>query len=237
MSSENSNQFKDFSSFDLDGIHTSSLFSASKDSQKSTTFSLISNFDKIFFSNSKNSQNVDDTINSLGLLDNKNNIYDNLNFSTKKTDDRNFKEPNTKKIIDYSSKKFISDRKYIPFLEKFQEREDYFNIKSIPMYYSEHKKFNVGIKYKNDNNKINFPLYRDQDIGINEEYQKYLIENSKDYDVKSQSEDIDLGISQAYSNLDNGKNLINEYGLDNFVNAYKNYLLKDNSINSERFSE
>ena len=94
------------------------------------------------------------------------------------------------------------------------------------MYYSEHKKFNVGIKYSNDNNQRIFPLYRDQDIGINEEYQKYLNENSKDYDVKSQSEDIDLGILKSYSNLENGKNLINVYGLDNFVNFTRVIFIK-----------
>ena len=112
MSSDESNQFKDFSSFYLDGIHTSSLFSDSKESQKSSTFSLISNFDKIFFSDSKNSQNIDDKINNPGVLDNNNNINDNLNFSPEKIEDQNFKEKNIKKIIDDSSKKFISDRKY-----------------------------------------------------------------------------------------------------------------------------
>ena len=112
MSSDESNQFKDFSSFYLDGIHTSSLFSDSKESQKSSTFSLISIFDKIFFSDSKNSQNIDDKINNPGVLDNNNNINDNLNFSPEKIEDQNFKEQNIKKIIDDSSKKFISDRKY-----------------------------------------------------------------------------------------------------------------------------
>ena len=87
------------------------------------------------------------------------------------------------------------------FQKKLKKEKNYFNIKSIPIYYSEHKKFNIGIIYKNDNNKINFPLYRDQNIGSNEEYQKYFIENSKDYDVQSENEDIDLGILKAYSNF------------------------------------
>ena len=111
-------QFKDFSSFILNGFHTSSLFSESKDSQKSSTFSLISNFNKIFFSDSKNSQNVDNTINNPEVLNNKNNnnnINDNLNFSSQKIEEQNFKDKSIKKIIDDSSKKFITDRKYIKY--------------------------------------------------------------------------------------------------------------------------
>ena len=65
------------------------------------------------------------------------------------------------------------------------------------------KEFSSHISFNNERLKAkkNFMIYRDNDIGIAQESQKFLITNFNDDDIESDSEEIEKGVQLCFTQL------------------------------------
>ena len=78
----------------------------------------------------------------------------------------------------------------------------------------------LEINLKNKNKEKDFPLYRDQDIGIYEYWQVQLIESKIDEDNDSDEEQINLAKKVCNLDLMEGINYIQKNGIDEILNRH-----------------
>ena len=74
---------------------------------------------------------------------------------------------------------------------------------------------------KNKNKEKNFPLYKDQDIGIYEYWQVPLIESKIDEDNDSDDEQIKLATNVCHLDLKEGIHYVQNNGIDDIINKHR----------------
>ena len=84
--------------------------------------------------------------------------------------------------------------------------------------YSNTKAMMLELILKNKNKEKNFPLYKDQDIGIYEYWQVPLIESKIDEDNDSDNEQIDLAKKVCELDLLEGVKYIQKNGIESLFN-------------------
>ena len=103
-----------------------------------------------------------------------------------------------------TSRLFSTNKKYD--CDEFTEenKENYYPlINKKKKIHSVKKEFSSHISFNNERLKAkkNFMIYRDNDIGIAEEWQKFLITNFNDDDIESDSEEIEKGVQLCFTQL------------------------------------
>ena len=108
-------------------------------------------------------------------------------------------------------------KKSLPEYKSCTKFEDYYKKKGV---YSSTKDMILEINLKNKNKEKDFPLYRDQDIGIYEYWQVQLIESKIDEDNDSDEEQINLAKKVCNLDLMEGINYIQKNGIDEILNRH-----------------
>ena len=109
---------------------------------------------------------------------------------------------------------------YKPFENSLDKKNEYFLLKKKKGVYSSCKSLILEINLKNKNNEKDFPLYRDQDIGIYEYWQVPLIESKIDEDNDSDEEQINLAKKVCNLDLSEGIQYIQKNGMDEIINRH-----------------
>ena len=109
---------------------------------------------------------------------------------------------------------------YKPFENSLEKKNEYFLLKKKKGVYSNCKNLILEINLKNKNKEKDFPLYRDQDIGIYEYWQVPLIESKIDEDNDSDEEQINLAKKVCNLDLSEGIKYIQQYGIDEIINRH-----------------
>jgi hypothetical protein len=109
---------------------------------------------------------------------------------------------------------------YKSFENSLDKRNEYFLLKQKKGVYSSTKDMILEINLKNKNKEKDFPLYRDQDIGIYEYWQVQLIESKIDEDNDSDEEQINLAKKVCNLDLMEGINYIQKNGIDEILNRH-----------------
>ena len=110
------------------------------------------------------------------------------------------------------------DEYYKPFEDSLNKKNDYFFLKKKKSIYSNSKVMKLEINLKNKNNEKNFPLYKDQDIGVYEYWQVPLIESRIDEDIESDEEQIKLAKKVCELDLLEGIKYIQNNGIESLAN-------------------
>ena len=109
---------------------------------------------------------------------------------------------------------------YKPFENSLDKKNEYFLLKKKKGVYSSCKSLILEINLKNKNKEKDFPLYRDQDIGIYEYWQVPLIESKIDEDNDSDEEQINLAKKVCNLDLSEGIQYIQKNGMDEIINRH-----------------
>ena len=110
------------------------------------------------------------------------------------------------------------DEYYKPFENSLDEKNEFFLLKKKKSVYSNTKVMKLEINFRNKNKEKNFPLYKDQDIGVYEYWQVPLIENKIDEDNDSDDEQIDLARKVCELDLIEGIKYIQKNGIESLFN-------------------
>ena len=115
------------------------------------------------------------------------------------------------------------DEYYKPFEDSLNKKNEYFFLKKKKSIYSNSKVMKLELNLKNKNNEKNFPLYKDQDIGVYEYWQVPLIESKIDEDIESDEEQINLAKKVCELDLLEGIKYIQNNGIESLINnRFKN---------------
>ena len=120
---------------------------------------------------------------------------------------------------------------YKPFEKSLDKRNEYFLLKQKKGVYSSSKDMILEINLKNNDKERNFPLYRDQDIGVFEYWQVPLIESKIDEDNDSDEEQINLAKKVCNLDLMEGINYIQKNGIDEILN--RRHIKEENKEDSQ----
>ena len=120
---------------------------------------------------------------------------------------------------------------YKPFEKSLDKRNEYFLLKQKKGVYSSSKDMILEINLKNNDKERNFPLYRDQDIGVFEYWQVPLIESKIDEDNDSDEEQINLAKKVCNLDLMEGIKYIQENGIDEILN--RRHIKEENKEDSQ----
>ena len=139
----------------------------------------------------------------------------NLLVPINKKNDEKFKLFQMNKIKNKKLPKFKSVKKYEENTEKKNELNKilkYNKLKKKKLVYSTRKNLYLIIPFTSESNEeINFPLFIDKDIGINEYWQQKMIESKVDEDAETDDEQTKLATSYCFKEVEEGLNLfINE---------------------------
>ena len=140
----------------------------------------------------------------------------NLLVPINKKNDEKFKLFQMNKIKNKKLPKFKSVKKYEENTEKKNELNkilEYNQLKKKKLVYSYRKNLYLIIPFTSEitNEEINFPLFIDKDIGINEYWQQKMIESKVDEDAETDDEQTKLATSYCFKEVEEGLNLfINE---------------------------
>jgi len=126
----------------------------------------------------------------------------------------NLKKPS---IPEYKSCEKYEDY-YKPFEDSFVKKNEYYLLKKKKSIYSNTKFMKLQIKLKNKNMEKDFPLYKDQDIGVYEYWQVPLIESKIDEDNDSDEEQINLAKKVCELDLNEGIKYIQKNGIESLYN-------------------
>ena len=110
------------------------------------------------------------------------------------------------------------DDYYKPFENSLDEKNEFFLLKKKKSVYSNTKVMKLEINLKNKNKEKNFPLYKDQDIGVYEYWQVPLIESKVDEDNDSDDEQIELARKVCELDLNEGIKYIQKNGIESLFN-------------------
>ena len=114
------------------------------------------------------------------------------------------------------------DEYYKPFEDSLNKKNEYYFLKKKKSIYSNTKFMKLEINLKNKNNEKNFPLYKDQDIGVYEYWQVPLIESKIDEDIDSDEEQIKLAQKVCELDLLEGIKYIKNNGINSLIhNRFK----------------
>ena len=128
-----------------------------------------------------------------------------------------------------SSQKY--DEYYKPFEDSLNQKNDFFLLKKKKSIYSNTKVMKLEINFKNKNKEKNFPLYKDQDIGVYEYWQIPLIESKIDEDNDSDDEQINLARKVCELDLLEGIKYVQQNGIESlFNNKFKDKQENDKNI-------
>ena len=132
-------------------------------------------------------------------------------------------------IPEYKScKKY--DEYYKSFEDSLNKKNEYFFLKKKKNIYSNSKFMKLEINLKSKNNEKNFPLYKDQDIGVYEYWQIPLIESKIDEDIDSDEEQIKLAQKVCEMDLFEGIKYIENNGIKSLMNNRFTKKEDDNNI-------
>ena len=140
----------------------------------------------------------------------------NLLVPINKKNDEKFKLFQMNKIKNKKLPKFKSVKKYEENTEKKNELNQilqYNQLKKKKLVYSYRKNLYLIIPFTSEitNEEINFPLFIDKDIGINEYWQQKMIESKVDEDAETDDEQTKLATSYCFKEVEEGLKLfINE---------------------------
>ena len=140
----------------------------------------------------------------------------NLLVPINKKNDEKFKLFQMNKIKNKKLPKYKSVKKYEEQnTEKKNELNNILNynqLKKKKLVYSTRKNLYLIIPFTSESNEeINFPLFIDKDIGINEYWQQKMIESKVDEDAETDDEQTKLATSYCFKEVEEGLNLfINE---------------------------
>ena len=140
----------------------------------------------------------------------------NLLVPINKKNDEKFKLFQMNKIKNKKLPKFKSVKKYEENTEKKNELNqilEYNQLKKKKLVYSYRKNLYLIIPFTSEitNEEINFPLFIDKDIGINEYWQQKMIESKVDEDAETDDEQTKLATSYCFKEVEEGLKLfINE---------------------------
>ena len=140
----------------------------------------------------------------------------NLLVPINKKNDEKFKLFQMNKIKNKKLPKYKSVKKYEEQnTEKKNELNNILNynqLKKKKLVYSYRKNLYLIIPFTSESNEeINFPLFIDKDIGINEYWQQKMIESKVDEDAETDDEQTKLATSYCFKEVEEGLNLfINE---------------------------
>ena len=107
---------------------------------------------------------------------------------------------------------------YKPFEDSFKKNNEFYLLKKKKSIYSNTKVMKLQIKLKNKNMEKEFPLYKDQDIGVYEYWQVPLIESKIDEDNDSDEEQINLAKKVCDLDLMEGIKYIQKNGIESLYN-------------------
>ena len=110
------------------------------------------------------------------------------------------------------------DEYYKPFEDSLNKKNEYYFLKKKKSIYSNTKFMKLEINLKNKNSEKNFPLYKDQDIGVYEYWQVPLIESKIDEDIDSDEEQIKLAQKVCELDLLEGIKYIKNNGINSLIN-------------------
>jgi len=110
---------------------------------------------------------------------------------------------------------------YKPFEKTLEKKNDFFLLKRKKCIYSNTKNMILEFKLRNGQKEKNFPLYKDNDIGIYEYWEVPLIESKVDEDNDSDEEQINLAKKVCNLDLMEGIKYVQTNGLDDIINRYK----------------
>ena len=109
---------------------------------------------------------------------------------------------------------------YKPFEKTLDQKNEYYLLKRKKGIYSSTKNMILEINLKNKNKEKNFPLFKDQDIGIYEYWQVPLIESKIDEDNDSDEEQIKLATNVCNLDLMEGIKYVKANGIDDIINRH-----------------
>ena len=109
---------------------------------------------------------------------------------------------------------------YKPFEKTLDQKNEYYLLKRKKGIYSSTKNMILEINLKNKNKEKNFPLFKDQDIGIYEYWQVPLIESKIDEDNDSDEEQIKLATNVCNLDLMEGIKYVKVNGIDDIINRH-----------------
>ena len=141
----------------------------------------------------------------------------NLLVPINKKNDEKFKLFQMNKIKNKKLPKFKSVKKYEENTEKKNELNQilqYNQLKKKKLVYSYRKNLYLIIPFTSEitNEEINFPLFIDKDIGINEYWQQKMIESKVDEDAETDDEQTKLATSYCFKEVEEGLNLFTNEG-------------------------
>ena len=125
-----------------------------------------------------------------------------------------------KSLPEYKSSTKFEDY-YKPFEKTLEKKNDFFLLKRKKCIYSNTKNMILEFKLRNGQKEKNFPLYKDNDIGIYEYWEVPLIESKVDEDNDSDEEQINLAKKVCNLDLMEGIKYVQTNGLDDILNRYK----------------
>ena len=112
------------------------------------------------------------------------------------------------------------DDYYKPFEKSLEKKNEFYLLKKKKGVYSSTKNMVLEFNLKNKNKEKNFPLYKDQDIGIYEYWQVPLIESKIDEDNDSDDEQIKLATNVCHLDLKEGIHYVQNNGIDDIINRH-----------------
>lgn len=139
----------------------------------------------------------------------KNNEKYKLLTINKKLKNKKFTFSNSeRKIRDVSNRKALD------------EAMNYAVIKKRKIIHSNKRHFYIILNlYDQDENEFQFPMYKDEDIGINEYWQGHIVESKADEDVDTDDEQLKIAGSFIVGEIDEAVNLVKEKGISEVQNT------------------
>ena len=110
---------------------------------------------------------------------------------------------------------------YKPFEKSLERKNEFYLLKRKKPIYSNNKSMVLEFSLKNKNKEINFPLYKDQEIGIYEYWQVPLIESKVDEDIDSDEEQINLAKKVCHLDLQEGIKYIEKNGIEDIISGFQ----------------
>ena len=145
----------------------------------------------------------------------------------------NLKKPS---LPEYKSCQKYEDY-YKPFEESINQKNQFLLLKKKKNAYSNTKVLKLELNLKNKNKEKNFPLYKDQDIGVYEYWQVPLIESKVDEDNDSDEEQINLAQKVCELDIAEGIKYIEKNGIESLYNnkfnknkQEKDFIVKNKSV-------